>query len=293
LGTSCKPNPSSYLPNLQLTIQGIIGPPNYDDLSDGAKVILLREMTHHMTFKTAVSFLELTDTQIAEFVHIYERECTRDKTEKDLLESAMSRIIRIRMNRAMTDVERRIILDEEVTAKLPAESCLLSITNCEIEKAIAFLQSFRVQEEHSVVEEQTLDGLRIVEPDDIPPYLIVAEIVEKMREYARLGTTFTWDHSHDMGLWDYLIVEFGMVGNADDDDVLGPEIVIEDKDEDETWQPPRRPVGRPRGSKTNKGRRLLTNKSSILKLRLASEKSQDIRSASNTKRPGRPVSRLS
>jgi hypothetical protein len=300
LGTSCEQKISCHLSLFKLTInatQGVLGPPTYNDLSDGAKLLLLQEMTHHMTFKKAVSFLELTDTQIAHFVHLYDREVTRPKTEEAVLESAMERIMRIRMQRDMTDMERQIIWDEEMNAKLPVASCLESISEAEIEDAIAFLKSFRVQEEHGVVEELTPYGLRIVDPGDIPPYLIVAEIVESMQRYTRHGEVFTLDDGQDLGLSNYLIVEMGMFPDADDDDddVLEVERQVEakDKDEDETWQPIRRPVGRPRGSKTNKERKPPVNKSRNLNLRISSIKPQDVAGASSPKRPGRPVSRLS
>ncbi|KAM3077092.1 hypothetical protein ACMFMG_003439 [Clarireedia jacksonii] len=265
---------------------GVIGPPSYDNLSDCAKMILLQEMTRHMTFMTAVSFFMLTDTQIANFVHIYNREYNRKKTEEELLETAISRIIRIRMQRDMLDIERQIIFEEEVIAKLPALSCLLSITKPEIEKAIAFLESFRVQEEHSAIEIQTPNGLRIVGADDIPPYLVIAEIVEGMRRYARLGISFVSDQGHDMGLWDYLVAEMGMVCDADDE-VFELQYEVADKDEDETWQPTRRPVGRPRGSKNNGGRRPSGNRSGIIKLRVPSGKLQDIERVSSAKRLSR------
>ncbi|EDN93849.1 predicted protein [Sclerotinia sclerotiorum 1980 UF-70] len=68
----------------------------YEDLTDACKLMMVHELTKQMSFKSMVSWLQLSDTQLIDFVRIYEIQYQGNIEEERLTLIAMSHLSAIR-----------------------------------------------------------------------------------------------------------------------------------------------------------------------------------------------------
>ncbi|KAJ8071840.1 hypothetical protein OCU04_002153 [Sclerotinia nivalis] len=245
---------------------GLMAPPSYESLSSAAKLMLMHELTKKMEFKNVVAFLKLTDKQLVNFTEVYEEETQRDFIERELTMVAMKRLDTIRRfeNRAVTVEDWDMVMQEELDSKLPATVLESPIPLVEIGEAIVYLQSHHVQEKVSEFQASITGDAEFV----MPPLFVIEAVIEEMKKYTQLGTTFDWDFTHELGLKEWIENETYAAGGVE-----GIELSDDERGE-EVEEPARRPIGRPKKRGRQFANKPVRNKSDLLKLKLPSKLQQ-------------------
>ncbi|ESZ95475.1 hypothetical protein SBOR_4129 [Sclerotinia borealis F-4128] len=259
----------------------LVGSPSYENLTDACKLMMVHELTKRMTFKTMVSWMQLTDTQLIDFVRIYEFQSQRNVEEERLTNIAMERLDKIRKMRDVTTKDWDIALEEEVDSKLSPSLIDSPIPLVEIGRTIRYLQSFHIQEELEGLRVDTPEGPQVFATDDIPPFLVIEEVNEAMKRYAKLSVELEWELDHDIGLRDYIEHETDLAGGVEG-------IVLSD---DEAEKPAQRPIGRPKKTNRRFANKPLKIKSDLIKLRLPSKLQQMESVEDNNEAEGDDVSK--
>ncbi|KAF4634448.1 hypothetical protein G7Y89_g3655 [Cudoniella acicularis] len=120
---------------------------DWQDLSDGAKLVIMRELTRDMSLQHACDFLQFTEADDLGFVEIYNREQTRKRCEDDFITRFNERQTKLFLTGAR-EVQKDwdALLGEELRAANlgPLQFCL---SEEDIQKAMRFLSDHRVREE--------------------------------------------------------------------------------------------------------------------------------------------------
>lgn len=248
--------------------QGLVGPPCYEYLTSAAKLMLIHELTKHMSFKAVVGYLQLSDVELIDFAEVYEVEAQRIAKEAELGLVAMRRLDTIRRaeDRLMTTADWDKVMEEEIDSKLPKTDLDSPIPLLEIGKAIAFLQTFPLRENITPEQAASIDKWsNLISVDDIPPWSVHEKVILEMQKYAQLGVTFHWDFEHTIGLKEYIESETRLIGGVD-------EIFLsDDEDDDEAEESIQHPIGHPKKSKKNIGRQFgnkpVIKKSDLMKMK--------------------------
>ncbi|KAF7863147.1 hypothetical protein EAF04_007230 [Stromatinia cepivora] len=248
---------------------GVISPPTYEDLTDACKLMMVHELTKRMTFKSMVSWMQLSDTQLIDFVQIYEIQSQRNVEEERLTLIAMSRLSAIRKEREVTTQDWDSVLEEEVDSKLGTSLIDSPIPLQEIDRTIRFIRSFHVQEQlPGGLQIDNIEGPTFIPPEDFPPFLAIQEVTEAMSRYTKLGVECEWETDHEIGLRQYIEHGTELAGGVDG-------IVLSDGEGgEEAEEPARRTVGRPKKRGRQFANKPVRNKADLLKLKLPSKLQQ-------------------
>ncbi|CAD6447457.1 b4777965-7ba1-442f-91ee-4f38e30ed1a0 [Sclerotinia trifoliorum] len=247
-----------------------VSAPTYEDLTNACKLIMVHELTKQMSFKSMISWLQLSDTQLIDFIKIYEIQYQRNVEEERLTLTAMSHLSAIRKVREVRTQDWDRILKEEVDSRLGTSLIDSPIPLEDIDQTIRFIRFFPVQEQlPRGLEIDNVEGLTFIPPEDYPPSQVIKEVVEAMSRYTKLGAEYEWDLDHDIGLRQYIEHETELVGGVDGI------MLSDDEGGEEVEDPARRTIGRP---KKKKGRQFankpVRNRSDLSKLKLPSKLQQ-------------------
>ncbi|KAF7926906.1 uncharacterized protein EAE98_006290 [Botrytis deweyae] len=218
-------------------------------------LMLFHELTKAMSFKGLVSYLDLTDLQLINFAEVYESETQRDKLERKLTLTAMQRldVIRRTEDRLITVEDFELALLEEVDTKLPETVLASPIPLLDIGNAIAFLQTCYGSQ---MSRKPSHNGILSLSK--------VNEVINEMRKYTKLGVTFDFDFTHELGFREYIESETDLAGGGEGMGLSGHE----------AEQSAQQPIGRPKKRGKQFPNKPLRNKSDLLKMVLPSKLQQ-------------------
>ncbi|APA05315.1 hypothetical protein sscle_01g000850 [Sclerotinia sclerotiorum 1980 UF-70] len=241
----------------------------YEDLTDACKLMMVHELTKQMSFKSMVSWLQLSDTQLIDFVRIYEIQYQGNIEEERLTLIAMSHLSAIRKVREVSTRDWDRILEEEVDSKLGTSLIDCPIPLEHIDQTIRFIRSFHVQEQlPGGLEINNIESPTVIPPEDFPPFQVIQEVTEAMSRYTKLGVECEWDLDHDIGLRQYIEHETELAAGVNG-------IVISDDEEvEKAEEPARRIISRPKKKGRQFANKPVGKRADLLKLKLPSKLQQ-------------------
>ncbi|KAI9645682.1 hypothetical protein NHQ30_006424 [Ciborinia camelliae] len=254
-------------------------------MGDACKLMMVHELTKRMSFKSMVSWIQLNDGQLIDFIRVYEIQSQRNIEEEKLTLTAMNRLSEIRKRREVTTRDWDRALKEEIDSKLGPSMVDSPIPSVDIGQTIKFLQSFPVQEELAGLGPEDLQSFPVqeeltgLEPEDLqlepiilndsPSFLVIQGVIESMKRYTKLSVEMEWDFDHDIGIVEYIYRETVLAGDVDD-----PTTLSGHEGGEESEEPVRRPVGRPKKRGRQFSNKPLRNKSDLFRLRQPSSLQQ-------------------
>lgn len=215
--------------------------------------MLVQECTKRMTFKSMVTWLQLTDTQLIDFIQIYESQTQRASEEERLKVNAMNHLDIIRRVRALTAEDWARVMELEVDSNLTPSLVGSPIPEQDIGRTIGYLLSFHVYEELVGFKYSVMGPTQTVSAQDTPRFRLVQDVIESMKRYTKLGVEWEWDMDHDTGLREYITRETDLAEGVD-------EVILSDDEEIEVVVPVKRSVGRPKKQGSLAGNKPVRNK---------------------------------
>lgn len=123
----------------------------WDDLTDGMRIVVLAELSRALSFRRALDYLSLTSEQRDELIRVCRYEAILSHHEHKRMWIANTRQMEL-LGRGIRDSEsRHDIMEEEVYSK-NVEPVMFTITNEQISKAKKFLDEFRIRERYELLD---------------------------------------------------------------------------------------------------------------------------------------------
>lgn len=165
---------------------------NWYAFSDGVKLVIIRELCREMPSYDAVTFLQLEDGEIRQFIDIIEREVACQGGEEARIERANARQTELLMCGHGTQAreEWAAFMEEVIYGNQSCEPSLFMISKEEIENAICFLRDFRYREEFPDYDPATTPAHVLEDINAIPTYLTLESVINRLGAYEGVAVTY-------------------------------------------------------------------------------------------------------
>jgi hypothetical protein len=156
---------------------------NWGDLSESIKYAIIREVSRVMPFYDAISFLQLEDSEIREFIALLEREVALQAAEEERIEASNARQIELVINVGSQQArdEMEVFLAKEVKEPHPT---LFYFNKDDAKQAVLFLEDFRSREEFPDYDPETTPQHILDDMKAIPSSVTLKATIVRVREYG-------------------------------------------------------------------------------------------------------------
>jgi len=156
---------------------------NWGDLSESIKYAIIREVSRVMPFYDAISFLQLEDSEIREFIALLEREVALHSAEEERIEASNARQIELVISVGSQQARDEMEAFFEREAKEPHPT-LFYLNKDDAKQAALFLEDFRSREEFPDYDPETTPQHILDDMKAIPSSVTLKATIVRVRDYG-------------------------------------------------------------------------------------------------------------
>ncbi|TAQ91028.1 hypothetical protein B7494_g643 [Chlorociboria aeruginascens] len=161
---------------------------HWDDMSDGTKLVLMREVCQEMSFQRACEIFALQEDEIAKFMGIYAQELDRNNMEEVNIARAADKQVTLLMSGTYSSVVKDYTkISEELYNSIRTPATFL-ITAEDVLKAKLFLVNFNFDDDDTFRFGPDNEVLTVIKDDEA--WGVQASIINRMGSYE--GVQASW-----------------------------------------------------------------------------------------------------